>query len=259
MIGLDSALPIGAVEVADGDSRVRLGGQAEADSESGETGEAIGFAASAVLHALLVGLLLLASPYGVEGSHGMLQLVPIEIAPRDEPLRPPPEPQTAELPERELSLTSPESSPSGPVQGNDALEMKLRALATLSRPDSEVPASPSALPSKLMTAGDDAAPGRLGALRDFIRDQVERHWSLNLDALGKEDFSIPLRIEIARNGSVLKAEIVNTSRADDPVYRDVAASARNAVLASSPLSLPAGEYPASMELILSLNPRDTLH
>ena len=56
-------------------------------------------------------------------------------------------------------------------------------------------------------------------------------------------------------GVVLKAEIVDTARADDPAYREVAVSARNAVLLSSPLSLPAGHYQGVMDMVLYLNPK----
>jgi hypothetical protein len=39
----------------------------------------------------------------------------------------------------------------------------------------------------------------------------------------------------------------------------VATSARNAVLMASPLTLPAGHYARTMQLVLSLDPRETLH
>jgi hypothetical protein len=58
---------------------------------------------------------------------------------------------------------------------------------------------------------------------------------------------------------VTKAEIVESARAaKDKIYRDVAISARNAVLLSSPIELPAGRYESVMELTLLLNPKDTL-
>jgi hypothetical protein len=57
---------------------------------------------------------------------------------------------------------------------------------------------------------------------------------------------------------VTKAEIVDSSRASDPAYREVAVSARNAVLLSSPLALPAGHFQGVMDMVLYLNPRDAL-
>ncbi len=51
---------------------------------------------------------------------------------------------------------------------------------------------------------DDAAPGRLAALQDFIRDQVERHWSLDLASLGAEEFSIPISLKSQAAGPYSK-------------------------------------------------------
>ena len=58
---------------------------------------------------------------------------------------------------------------------------------------------------------------------------------------------------------MLKAELINNSDSGDPYYDEVAISARNAVLASSPLALPAGQYDEVMDMIIYMNPRDTLH
>jgi hypothetical protein len=69
---------------------------------------------------------------------------------------------------------------------------------------------------------------------------------------------VPVRVKIARNGEVLKAELVGSAHSGDPHYDEVALSARNAVLASSPLALPAGQYDDVMDMVLYMNPRDTL-
>ncbi len=115
-------------------------------------------------------------------------------------------------------------------QAADPLETKLQALAKLRQPDSDQAIlQPSPAQSEPLMS-DDAAPGRLAALRDFIRDQVERHWSLNLASLEQNEFSIPIRIQITGSGTVLKAEIIDTARSADPVYHEIASSARNAVL-----------------------------
>jgi hypothetical protein len=211
-------------------------------------------ASSVALHgAVLVLLLVLAAPYGVEGSHGAIALVPVEI-------------RTTGVSPRAQSPDSPQSEASGRLPAGassaaaDALATKLQALAKLRQPNPDQPASQPHVPdSTLLTTPENAAPGRLADLRDFIRGQVERHWSLDIASLGAEEFSIPIRLEITSSGSVLKAEIVGTSRDADPLYRTIASSARNAVLSASPLSLPPGRYQDGMELILYLNPRQTLH
>ena len=108
---------------------------------------------------------------------------------------------------------------------------------------------------------NDAAPGSetAYAVRDLIRAQVERKWNFNVTALGGRSFVIALRIVVLRNGTVASAQILDRERyTSDALYRDIALSARNAVLLSSPLTLPAGAFGDSLEVTLNLNPRDTL-
>jgi hypothetical protein len=214
--------------------------------------QALGLASSAALHGVVAVLLLLAASRGVEGSHGTIELVPVEIAATDTKLYAP----AADLPQGEPPAQLPaNSSPTGAKAAPDELETKIATLAQLRQPQIDQSATQPQAPSLM---SDDAAPGRLAALQDFIRDQVERHWSLDLASLGTEEFSIPIRIEITSSGTVLKAEVVDTPRAADPLYQEIAASGRNAVLSASPLSLPAGQYRNVMELVLYLNPRESL-
>jgi hypothetical protein len=59
-----------------------------------------------------------------------------------------------------------------------------------------------------------------------------------------------------RDSSVAKAEIVDDpNHGSDPGYHDLALSARNAVLLSSPLNLPPGRYEAVKDITLTLDPR----
>jgi hypothetical protein len=216
----------------------------------------LGLSSSAALHALILILLLLPVSHGVQGSRGTIELVPVEIRQTAKDARG----QAADVARHPVPTKSePTPSSAGTGPSPDALGTKLQSLAKLHEADSEQPAPQQTAPdSELVTTSDNAVPGQLAALRDFIRDQVERHWSLDLASLGQEQFSIPIRIEITGNGTVLKADIVDTSRDLDPVYRQIASSARNAVLSASPLSLPAGHHKNVMEFVLSLNPRRSL-
>jgi hypothetical protein len=191
----------------------------------------------------------------VQGSHGEVELVPVEVElPSTKPqLRAAPQIQDSQQGDPTQALPS-SASPASVASTSDPLEAKLQALAKLRQPDADERKDVKAS----LSTEDDPASGQLAALKDFIRDQVERHWSLNLTSLGEEQFSIPIRIQITSGGAVLKAEIVDTARDADPVYHEVASSARNAVLSASPLSLPAGHYRSVTELVLSLDPRETL-
>jgi hypothetical protein len=62
-----------------------------------------------------------------------------------------------------------------------------------------------------------------------------------------------------RDGTIATADIVEQARAKtDAVYRDIALGARNAVLLSSPIALPAGDYPKEMHFTLLLDTRAVL-
>jgi hypothetical protein len=62
-----------------------------------------------------------------------------------------------------------------------------------------------------------------------------------------------------RDGRIESAEIVDKERyRTDAVFRDIALSARNAVLLSSPVPLPAGNYAEVMDMVLNFNPHDAL-
>jgi len=61
------------------------------------------------------------------------------------------------------------------------------------------------------------------------------------------------------DGAVTQVDILDYARyTTDALYHDVALRARNAVLLSSPLALPAGHFQGVMDMVLYLNPRDAL-
>jgi hypothetical protein len=143
----------------------------------------------------------------------------------------------------------------------DDLQTKLNALAKLRQPTADPRLLDSFGVSSLTSASANAPEGEIAtySIRDFVRAQVERRWSLNLQALGARNFVIPIHVVMTRSGVITEADIVDKQRyAVDLVYRDIALSARNAVLLSSPISLPAGNYAETLDMTLSLNPRDTL-
>jgi TonB C terminal len=130
----------------------------------------------------------------------------------------------------------------------------------LHTPGSGAPSEGDSERAANMLPSSASSPGQKGmyGLKDFIVDQVERHWNLNLANLKDADYSVPVRVKITKTGEVLNAELIGNSRSGDPHYDEVAISARNAVLASSPLALPARQYDDVMDMVLYMNPRDTL-
>ena len=234
-------------------------------------GDGRGLAASLALHglfALLVLLLILrsATQAPVAPSH----LVPVEIVQLGDDTTSPPQPLKANIPQP----VTPRAAPHEPAAANrpegtsptgtkpvDDLETRLRALARLRQPESSL--KPLDVPSAADTpaSSSDAAPGAIAAyaVRDLIRAQVLRKWNFDVVALGRGSFVVALKVVVLKNGRVASVSILDRERyTKDALYRDIALSARNAVLLSSPLTLPAGAIDYSMEVTLNLNPRDTL-
>lgn len=141
----------------------------------------------------------------------------------------------------------------------DAMEAKLNSLARLAQPQSGSVAAAHNFAATEPGEGGEGE-GQLGAygVRDLVRAQVLRRWSLDLPTLGVRNFSIALRVEMTNRGEVLKADVVDQSRyRTDPIFHEVALSAKNAVILSSPLTLPEGRYADTFAVTLLLNPRDT--
>jgi hypothetical protein len=145
--------------------------------------------------------------------------------------------QEAASPTRET--VAPNKTKPPPV---DTLEAKLRGLARLRQAQNN----------------PKIADGRATySVRDYVRAQVLRRWSLNLVKLAGRSFTISIRVAMKRDGTIVSAEIVEQT--NDPLYRDIALSARNAVILSSPIALPPGDLPATMRFTLDLDPRDAQH
>jgi len=179
-----------------------------------------------------------------------INVVPVEIVMLADQTA---EPEQAS--EAQVGTTTPAAGPLGGSPADaprDEFESKLERLAKLRYPGPEARTRDRASPSP---ASDNARSN----VSDFIRSQVERRWSLDLAPLGNRTFSVLIRIEMTGAGVVTRADIVRDTRlAADKTYQDVARSARNAVLLSSPFVLPAGHYADLTELNLRLDTRDAL-
>jgi hypothetical protein len=229
-------------------------------------GRAAGLAGSVLLHGLVLLAFFVAGQRGLQASRGGAEFIPVEVvqvgngvkalAPSGGSAQP--QHQAAQQSQADPAQTGDASSATQTPADEpkaDAFEEKLQALAKLRQPE-QGDSSGAAMP-----AMDDGAAFGLDDMyqvRDFLRAQVERRWHLDLARLGNNHVSVPIRVEIASSGRVIKAEIVSSAHPSDPVYDEIAVSARNAVLLASPFSLPAGHYRDVMEVVLYLDPRDAL-
>ena len=222
---------------------------------------ASGLVCSGALHGLLLAALLL-SP----GMTAATYVLPVDVVLVNETTAGPLQPDATIGPPQEEAIAplpqdSTRSGAPSPDKPADPLEQKLERLAELREMDEHPPLPKNDLRSlHASPASSDAeAPETTYALSDFIRAQVERRWGLDVAALGGKALSVFVRIEITNTGAVTKAEIVwNEELASDKAYQDAARSARNAVVLSSPFTLPAGTYSARRALTLRLDTRDAL-
>ena len=224
-----------------------------------------GLVVSVVLHALalsafIVGLGLAADPVDIP------LVMPVNIVQLANETVSPKAPDQASVPQQKAAVPSSlaaipvDLSPLKRPPPPDELEVKLRRLAQLREPivDPHLPQQGEGL-SRIAATRPNAALGFDTTFKDFLRDQIEHHWGLDLATLHGKDFSVLIRVAITKAGIVTGAEVVNNRKSGvDPAYDEAALSARNAAILSSPLTLPPGHYPELMNVILTLNTRDAL-
>jgi len=200
------------------------------------------------------------------------RIVPVDVVQFGEETAAPPSPLLSAVPQQKRVPAAPHEQASPvPPEGTSALgakpvpldnlDAKLRALARLRQPETNSNLPAISGQADVTSTSTDAIAGdqAVYAVRDFVRQHVVRHWSLDLHVLGGRSFDIAIHVVMTRGGTIRKAEIVDMQRyRTDAVFRDIALSARNAVLLSSPVPLPLGNYPELMDMTLNFNPRAAL-
>jgi hypothetical protein len=240
----------------------------DADMEARE-GRRRKFGAGLALSVVLHGLAFAALIFILKGAAAPLDsslVVPVDIVQLADQIAGPIEPKTAIVPkEKSGPPSSPPTksvalAPHAMKPPPSDLEVKLRKLAQLREPvvDTHISQNGEGL-SRVSTMRERTAFGAHATIKDFLRAQIERHWAPDLEILHGRSISVLIRVAFTSVGVVTKAEVVNAPEVGvDPAYDEIAFSARNAALLSSPLTLPPGRYARSMDVILSLNTRDAL-
>lgn len=135
----------------------------------------------------------------------------------------------------------------------DELEARIRGLASLSAPDTALPA-----PDNDGSAAGNGSGGGY-ALADFVRAQILRRWWPALDTGAARGAAVALKLKMTRSGVISDIRIVDQERFNhDKVFRGMALSARNAAINASPIALPPGRYDAVMEIAITLDPKAVL-
>jgi outer membrane biosynthesis protein TonB len=105
------------------------------------------------------------------------------------------------------------------------------------------------------SVGDVVTASEIDALRQHIR----KCWVVPAGIKGSKDMTVDIKMEISKDGTVLKADIIDKKRiANDNAYRTAAESAQRAVLdpQCNPLPLPKDKYDQWKDLEFSFNPKD---
>jgi hypothetical protein len=224
-----------------------------------------GLAVSALLHALAALLLLFIIRHPSQVAETATHILPVDIVHLGADTESPAAEHKSVVP-KEASPRPGQSSSLSPAGishdktkplPEDAFDAKLHALAQLRQPNAKLqPLENTGTDDE--TAGQATGNHASYSLRDFVRAQVLRHWNLDYSVLGDRRFTVPVRVEMTSRGVIASAKIMDQAKyAEDAIYREIALSARNAVLLSSPIPLPPGNYQAVMNFVLDLNPRDT--
>lgn len=225
-----------------------------------------GLLASSLLHGLALLLVLVLFRTAVPPARDQLKTVLVDIIHLGAETSAPPAPQKSVVPQSQAFARRAPTAHSPPVgvkpariPTKDHFQNRLNALAKLRAPETSTRAlaGPGDTDAQANTTNDSPGGDATYSLRDFVRAQVMRRWNLDLDLVGSRRMVVALRVTMKANGVIALAEVVDKRRyATDAVYRQIAMSARNAVVLSSPIALPPGSYPAITEMTLSLDPRD---
>jgi hypothetical protein len=221
------------------------------------TQSAVGLLGSIALH----GLLLVPFLFMLDGP-AITQVIPIDVVLiGNEAEEPPPVPVAA--PQEETEASAPlATAPPGSAPSNerpDEVELKLQRLAqTLQGGADARSATRDPNPARVAPMRGTGADGTY-RVSDLVRAQVERRWGPDLAALGNRSFSVRIRVEMTGQGVVTRADVEPDPRfAGDPDYQAIARSARNAVLLSSPFTLPRSDYGDALAFTLNLNTADAV-
>jgi len=226
----------------------------------------VGVAVSIFLHGLLVFLVLftITHRHPATISFTAFPVVPVDLVRLGSETQSPPAEQHALVPQQKAGRPRPEAAPTRETLSpagrkpapEDALDAKLKALAHLKQPDTPLKFDVGQGVSDIDAANGLPGDAATYSIRDFVLAQVLRRWTLNLARANGRALVVPIRVVMKRDGTIASAEIIELGRAkSDVVYRDIAIGARNAVLLSSPIALPPGDYPKEMRFTLRMDTR----
>ena len=191
-------------------------------------------------------------------------------APKAVPIEPEPVPvpiPVEKLPEKPKPVlpATPKPKPTPPKE-EDFVESMMKTIEPLDDKTPDKTETDDLLGDLAMLLSDDKPEAQqaptLGnkltvSEEDAVRRQIEPCWNVQIGARKPEELVVDLRLYMNRDGSVRKAEIVNSARMrSDAFFRAAAESALRAVQNKNctPLKLPRDKYDRWRTLVLRFDP-----
>ena len=178
--------------------------------------------------------------------------------PKPEPPKPKPEPKPQ--PEQVAQAPPKPDTKKADAQAFDSLLKNLTKTPALPQQDAKpqrqqvaAAAPPSSQPRAPL--GSQLTASEL----DLVREQIARCWNINAGARDAKDLVVEIRAAVQADGTVTRADIVDTGRASsDPLFRAAAESARRAFFnpQCTPLKLPPEKYATWKDLVVDFSPKD---
>lgn len=188
--------------------------------------------------------------------------------PKEKPKEEKPKPQKAEITldkkKKETSKTDDQNKdkkkkPSS-TKTDDQKDKKKKPSKSFDDLLSELETSEDGAPSKGKGApATSIGPVLTASEKDALSRHMSKCWIIPSGLRDARNIRVPIKINVARDGTVQKAEIVDKARmGKDPAYRTAAESARRAVLDPhcSPLPIPPEKYEMFKEFIFNFDPKE---
>lgn len=94
-----------------------------------------------------------------------------------------------------------------------------------------------------------------GSCADAVQSRIERNWDLPIGQQSAETVIVRLRIELNRDGSLLRPPMV-MDQSFAPGYQAMADAAVRAAIRGQPFIIPPQQYEQCRDMILRFNPRE---
>ncbi len=94
-----------------------------------------------------------------------------------------------------------------------------------------------------------------GTCADLVQSRIEQNWDLPIGALSAETTIVRLRIELNRDGTLLRPPTIMDASMS-PSYQAMADAAVRAAIRGQPYLVPPEQYERCRDMVLRFNPRD---